>query len=308
VIYSEWNGFKLSRLMLGTVQFGMPYGIANRTGQPNFEDIVAIVSAAVEGGVTCFDTAAAYGCSEEVLGRVLHALAMVGRVIVVTKVRALTPEELDSPTMAERAIIESVAESRRRLMLDCLPIVLFHRESDAAYMETLFTLREKGWISHCGVSCDNRPGPAARFIADDMASALQVPANILDRRHSGSGVFEQAQSKNVAIFIRSVYLQGLLVMPEDQIPRTLQPIIPARRALSSLADEAGMSLAELALRYMLSQPGVTSVLTGVETIQQVHENLAMFARGRLTDDVLAAIDRTELPLAEQLLTPAQWAR
>jgi len=67
-----------------------------------------------------------------------------------------------------------------------------------------------------------------------------------------------------------------------------------------------MSLAELALRYMLSQAGVTSILTGVETIPQVHENLAMFAKGPLTEDVLDAIGRTQFDLPEKLLTPAMW--
>ena len=306
MIYSEWNGFQLSRLMLGTVQFGIPYGIANRVGQPGFRNVVSIVAAAVEGGVTCLDTAAAYGSSEEVLGRVLQELDLRERVIVVTKVRALTPEELASPKLAERAIIESVEESRRRLDLDCIPIVLFHREADAAFMETLLSLKDRGWLKHCGVSCDNRPGPAGEFIANGIAAALQLPANVLDHRHLSSGVFEQALAKDVAVFVRSAYLQGLLVMPEDQIPEKLSLIIPARRALQAVAASGGMSLAELALRYMLSQPGVTSILTGVETIQQVHENLAMFAKGPLTEDVLNAIGRTQIDLPEKLLTPAMW--
>ena len=306
MIASTWNDYSLSRLMLGTVQFGLPYGVANRTGQPEYGDVLAIVAAAVEGGVNCFDTAAAYGTSEEVLGRALHELRVADRVVVVTKVRPLAAAELADDALASQAIEQSVADSRRRLRLDCLPVVLFHREADAAHRSVLERLQAKGWLRYAGVSCDNRPGPAAEFVAAGNVSALQLPGNVLDRRHLRSGVFRDAASRGVAVFLRSVYLQGLLVMPEDDIPPTLRDVIPVRRRLASIAGEAGMNLAELALRYMLAQDGVTCVLTGVETVAQVRDNLAIFARGPLPGDVLGAIDRAVPELPESLLTPALW--
>jgi aryl-alcohol dehydrogenase-like predicted oxidoreductase len=296
----------LSRLMLGTVQFGMPYGVANRTGQPEYRDVLAIVAAAVEGGVNGFDTAAAYGTSEEVLGRALHELNVADRVVVVTKVRALAAHERADTAVASRAIRQSVADSRRRLQLDCLPVVLFHREADAAHLSVLEELRDQRWLRQAGVSCDNRPGPAAQFVAAGNVSALQLPGNVLDRRHQRSGVFQDAAACGVAVFIRSVYLQGLLVMPEDDIPAALRDVIPVRRTLEKIAGQAGMNLAELALRYMLSQDGVTCVLTGVETTAQVHENLTLFARGALPSDLLSAIDGSVPELPESLLTPAMW--
>jgi aryl-alcohol dehydrogenase-like predicted oxidoreductase len=298
--------YNLSRLMLGTVQFGLPYGVANRTGQPGYDAVREIVAAALEGGVNCFDTAAAYGSSEEVLGRVLHELGVADRVVVVTKVRALTPEESADPALTAPAIEQSVAESRRRLRLDCLPAVLFHRESDARHLNVLERLKAKGWLRHAGVSCDNRPGPAADFVASGQVAAMQLPGNVLDRRHQQSGVFRAAAARGVAVFIRSVYLQGLLVMPEETIPLALRDIVPVRRRLAAIANEAGLTLAELAVRYMLSQPGVTSVLTGVETVAQIRENVALFNRGPLTADVVAALDAAVPDLPETLLTPALW--
>ena len=297
----------LSRLMVGTVQFGLPYGVANQTGQPSYKEVVEIVAAMIEGGVNCFDTAAAYGNSEEVLGRALIELGVMDRVTVVTKVRALTPTELADPSLAAKAIEQSVSESLRRLQLDVLPIVLFHREPDAIFHERLEVLRDRGWLKRYGVSCDNRPGPAAMFAASGF-SALQLPANILDHRHQQSGIFKTAREHNVSIFIRSVYLQGLLLMPEDQIPQELRDVIPARRRLQDLAASSGMDLAELALRYMLSQDGVTSVIVGVETIRQAHDNCKLFARGPLPGDLLSAIDATQSTLSEAILTPNLWPK
>lgn len=299
--------FNLSRLMLGTVQFGLPYGVANRTGQPGYDEVKAIVAAALDGGVNCFDTAAAYGTSEEVLGRVLHELGVADRVVVVTKVRPLTPVELGDPALASQAIEQSVAESRRRLRLDCLQVVLFHREPDGAHLPVVERLKARGWLRYAGVSCDNIPGPAAEFVAGGLASALQLPGNVLDRRHQRSGVFRAAADLGVAVFIRSVYLQGLLVMPEEAIPPALCTVIPVRRRLVELAGEAGLTLPELALRYMLSQDGVTSVITGVETVVQIRENLALFNRGALSPDLLAAIDAVAPDLPGPILTPALWS-
>jgi aryl-alcohol dehydrogenase-like predicted oxidoreductase len=306
MIYSQWHEYRLSRLMLGTVQFGMPYGIANRTGQPDYGQVRAIIAAAVEGGVNCFDTAAAYGTSEELLGRALQELNLGGAVIVVTKVRPLTPAELEDGISASRAIRESVDESRRRLRMDCLPIVLFHREADAAFIETLMTLRDEGRLRHAGVSCDNRPGRAVTFAEDDRISALQLPANVMDCRHWRSGVFQQAASHGVAIFIRSVYLQGLLIMPEEQIPLELRDLIPVRRRLEDIAVEAGMRLAELSVRYLLACEEATCLLTGVETEAQVRENIEIIRRGPLPEDMRAAIETCVVGIRDELITPSQW--
>ncbi len=303
---NKFADYNLSRLMLGTVQFGLPYGVANRTGQPSYDEVRAIVAAALDGGVNCFDTAAAYGSSEEVLGRALHELGVADRVVVVTKVRALTPEESADPALAAPAIEQSVAESRRRLRLDCLPVVLFHRESDARHLNVLEHLKTKGWLRHAGVSCDNRTGPAAEFVASGRVSAMQLPGNVLDRRHQHSGIFREAAAHGMAVFIRSVYLQGLLVMPEEMIPAALRDIIPVRRRLATIAGAAGLTPAEMAVRYMLSQPGVTCVLAGVETVAQIRENVALFNRGPLTADVVAALDAAVPDLPEPLLTPALW--
>ncbi|MFP6678012.1 MAG: aldo/keto reductase, partial [Pirellulaceae bacterium] len=71
---SLWKDLRLSRLTLGTVQFGLPYGVANRGGQTSYSDVVKILRVCLDGGVNCFDTAADYGTSEEVLGRALREL------------------------------------------------------------------------------------------------------------------------------------------------------------------------------------------------------------------------------------------
>lgn len=306
MIFANWKDYRLSRLMLGTAQFGKPYGVANRAGQLGIAEVRAIVAAALEGGVNCFDTAAAYGPSEELLGQALAELGAAESVVVVTKIEPLSDEARADPAVAAAAIERSVEASRRRLRRDCLPVVLFHREADAAHGDVLLRLADRGWLRQAGVSCENCPGPATEFVSDGRFAAVQLPGNVLDRRQWRSGVFGLAAERGVAVFLRSVYLQGLLVMPEAQIPAALQAIVPVRRRLETIALEGGLSLAELALRAMLSEEGVTCILTGVETVEQVRENLQMFDRGPLSGDLLAAIEAAVPELPEALITPALW--
>jgi len=303
----RWRNFELSRMMLGTVQLGMQYGIANRRGQPDYPQALEMVRTALEGGVNSFDTAASYGVSEQVLGRAISDLGASERVVVVTKIRVLTEEEREDKVQGKRAVEASVTESQSRLKLDCLPIVLFHREADAVrYMDVLDGLRKKGRVRFIGVSCDNRPGRASEFLKDQRISALQLSASVLDRRYDKSGILDRAGECRTAIFVRSVFLQGLLVMPMESIPRSLEKALPVRRSLERIGEESGITLPEMAIRYMLGGKGVTSVLTGVETVEQIRENVQIFGRGPLPSDVVSAIDAAVPVLPEAILTPSMW--
>jgi len=297
---------RFSRAMLGTVQFGMPYGVANRTGMPDENLVAAIVSEAVDGGVTAFDTAASYGVSEEVLGRVFQRLGLRDRVTVVTKVRPLSDADRSDAARAREAIERSVAESRRKLGLERIAAVLFHREEDARWLDELRRLADRGWFARCGVSCDNVPGPAVAFASDPRVAALQLPANLLDTRHLRSGVFATAARRGVAVFVRSAFLQGLLLMPEASVPAALAGVVPWRRMLQRIAADAGLEMGELAIRYLLAIEGVTSVLIGVETREQLRQNVSYFQRGPLPADLLAAIERLALSPSELEITPRLW--
>jgi aryl-alcohol dehydrogenase-like predicted oxidoreductase len=292
--------------MLGTAQLGMPYGVANAVGQPDFRQAVHLIAAAAEGGVNCFDTAAAYGDSEAVLGRALQELGLVESATVVTKVRALNDAESADRGQAIRAIEHSVAESRRRLGIDCLPVVLFHREADAEYIDVLEDLKHRGWLRYAGVSCDHQPAAANRLLANEGVAAVQLPGSVLDRRHQHGGVFRAAAARGAAVFVRSVYVQGLLLMPEESVPSALQAVVPARRRLAALAADAGISLAELALRYVLGHEGVSCVVVGAETPAQVRANIDMASRGPLNADLVAAIDTVPIDLPEAVITPKMW--
>jgi aryl-alcohol dehydrogenase-like predicted oxidoreductase len=299
----EWD---LSVLQLGTVQFGLSYGIANTTGQPPFREVCRILAAAAEAGVNCLDTAAGYGESEEVLGRALAELGLRDRMVVVTKVRHISAEVVPSAA-ADRLVEESVVQSLKRLRLDALPICLFHAEANWVLAESLLKLKARGLVRHAGCSVVS-PGAARQVAESGLAAAVQIPTSVLDRRFVKGGVFDAARARRVALFVRSIYLQGLLLMPEADILPELAEVIPVRRRLDALAREAGLSLAELAARYVLGLPGFSCAVVGVETEAQMRQNTDLFAKPPLDDALMRAVADAVPDLPEKIVFPALWSK
>lgn len=301
---AQFHDLELSSLMLGTVQFGMTYGIANRIGQPSYQDARDILACAYEGGVNCLDTAAEYGTSEEVIGKALAELGIADEIMVVTKIWKKM-DACDSASAADAVIEQSVLRSLERLKLDVLPICLLHAEEHFRYIESLLRLKDKGLVRHVGVSVMT-PKATSAIIASGLAEAVQIPTNVLDHRYTRSGICDRAKDAGVALFVRSVYLKGLLLMPEEDIPYQVAEVIPYRRKVEALANEAGMGLGELAMRYVLGLPGLTCALAGVESVPQMRENVALVSKGPLDAALMAAISDAMPILPDKILKPNKW--
>ncbi|NLF62764.1 MAG: aldo/keto reductase [Lentisphaerae bacterium] len=282
---------RFSRLMLGTVQFGMRYGIANTTGKPDLDQVEAILRAAADGGVTALDTAAAYGDSEQILGQVMQRAGLAGHFTVVSKIPPM-PADADP----EAFIRASLQRSLANLRLDVLPVALLHREDDIGRLPILAGMIQQGLVQGVGVSVDSAPYAEAGVALE----YVQAPCNVLDHRFDGLLAARAAQGR--FSFIRSVYLQGLLLMPEERVPAALAPLLPYRRKLADF----GLPLKELCLRYLLTQPGENSVLTGVDTVDQLRENIRLAAAGPLPMDVFQAIKAVVPDLPETLIRPKCW--
>lgn len=287
--------------MLGTVQFGLNYGIANTGGKPPYEKSRDIVAAAYKNGINSFDTAAIYGDSEEVLGRIFAELKIKDKVKVVSKIVPLKENKIPKYEV-EKTITESVETSLERLGVKQLAACLFHREEDSEYMNIMRKLEAQGLIAGYGVSLDS--AAYCDEVLDNDIKFLQVPYNILDRRFEE--FWPKAEAAGITIFTRSVYLQGLLLMPEANIIPHLQKVIPIRRKLEKLAGDSGMDMAELCMRYVLCNSAVTSVLTGVDSNEQLKQNIELFKKGPLPDEILSEVKKIIPFLPEALIRPILW--
>lgn len=298
-----FSGYNLSQFTLGTVQFGQSYGIANKTGRPSFEAVCKILEQALAGGVNCLDTAASYGESEEVIGKALEELDIAGQMVVVTKVAAMDDDL--QPARADYLVEQSVVSSLQRLRLDVLPLCLFHAEHNAVYADSLLKMKEKGLVEHVGISV-NSPEWALKAVRSGTFEAMQIPTSLLDLRYHRQGVFIEAKRRGMALFVRSVFLQGLVFLPEPEIPAQLAPVIEVRRRLEKIAAGAGMGLADLAVRFVMGLEGADCLVMGLETLEQLQANLKVFAQGPLGPELMRAVMDAVPQLPDNVIVPFLW--
>ena len=294
----------LSRLVLGTVQLGMPYGIANTTGKPDRETARAIIKTAWERGIRIFDTAQGYGESEDVLG---DALAHNG---VVSEARVITKFHPSFDHANRRELLESLDISLEKLRVPELEGIFFHKEEfldlwDNGLGEIVEEIHTLGKVAKVGISVYS-PERALQALEKDGIDCVQIPTNILDHRFEQRGVFDRAEKLRKQIFIRSIYLQGLLVLNPEKLSGKMQFAKDILQKVTMIAREYDTSTQELALAYVKQSFPDAYILIGAETPQQVQENCDLWERVALPEEALQEIRTIFASTDEHILNPAQW--
>lgn len=292
------------RLVLGTAQLGMTYGIANRSGQPDASQARAIVEAAWEAGIRTFDTARAYGESELVLGQALAELKVTQQARVVTKVSVpLDPSD-------RGAMKKVVAESLDRLGIPRVYGLLWHSEQmldvlNEGLRAGMADVVREGMATHWGVSVYT-PARALQAIDTGVFDLLQVPANVLDRRFAEAGVFERAREKDIRIHVRSVFLQGLLLLDPETIPESMSFASPVLKSLRNISDEISLTRREIALQYVKARFPHASVVIGAETARQVRENAVAWCAGSMIDSWVERLESAFPRVDTAIVDPSKW--
>ena len=297
--YRRFGQHEISALVLGTVQFGLDYGVANTTGQPSQTTVNRMLATAFEAGVNTLDTASMYNQAESVLGRALGDLGMRDRIFICSKAR---PHEEASGTPEEQ-ITAAVERSLRVLGVERIGLYLLHGYHALPYVGALHRKREAGDIGAVGVSVYSVE-EALEAIDTPGIDAIQHPVSVLDQRFLRAGVLERAAEAGVAIFARSVYLQGVVTMAVPELPA---PMAELGWILTRLRELAGdLTIEELALRYVASLSGVTGVVVGMETHEQMERNLAAVLAGPLDGPLVEAIGEEVPELPDDIINPGFW--
>ena len=285
-------------IILGTAQFGMPYGVANRTGQLDRVRAEATIRIARSSGICLLDTAVGYGQSEALLGTL-----DLGDMKVMTKLPAVPAECAD----VRRWVQQQVAACLERLHVSRLHGLSFHRpeqllddRGQSLYHEVR-SLQDQGLVEKIGLSI-YQPEELGPLLNGRQFDMVQAPFSILDRRLASSGWVERLHGLGCEIHARSVFLQGLLLLPDAMRPHHFE----RWRSLFSDWDrwllDVGLSPLEACLRYALSTPGIAKLVVGVDGPEQLQQVLAA-AEGHLppVPDRLSCTD-------PDLLNPARWTR
>lgn len=292
-----------SRITLGTVQLGQPYGVANTCGMPGAEEAEAILDVAWGAGISSFDTALAYGDSETRIGSWIRSRG--NKPYLVTKVPRM-PGDVE-PAGFLRLSIQRSLESLGISYIDGL---LMHHADDIrrpAVIDQLEHFVAAGTIGSYGVSfCD--PASALDVIRDLDIGLVQAPMNLFDRRVETSGMLRYCADAGISVYARSVFLQGLFFMSPERIPDELSSARPFLKRLEEFANETQRTLPEVAFCTIRDLPGVTSLVLGAETAAQVQQLVTMSGAPSLTSLEAEALAELASGVPDSVCRPETWGR
>ena len=260
----------MSKIALGTAQFGLPYGISNVNGQVERTEIDQILKHARTAGITMLDTAIAYGNSEENIG----ATDSEG-FKVVTKLPPLTGAE----TSVSQWVRSQIENSLTKLKCNSVYGLLLHNPADllGVYGDELYAsltlLKAEGLVEKIGISIYT-PTELDSLIPTYMPDIVQAPLNVFDRLLETSGWLSRLSKMNVEIHIRSVFLQGLLIQKPNERPANFEKWNQEFAKFDSWTESRQVSPLASCLGHVLSYPEISKVLVGVTSTNELAEIIA----------------------------------
>jgi aryl-alcohol dehydrogenase-like predicted oxidoreductase len=293
----------VSKLGLGTVQFGLDYGISNRGGRTDSAEAARIVQAAEAAGLRVIDTAPGYGASESVLGQVLP---VAHRFDVVTKVAQCAPGA--SRAEAQAALQAGFAASLGHLRARSVHGLIMHDADDLlgengpALWDAMRALQEGGQVQRIGASVYN-PAQIDAMLSRYPLQLIQLPLNVFDQRALLGGQLQRLHDLGVEVHARSTFLQGLLLMEPNALDPYFAPLDSHFAAWRAALQDAGTTPMAAALHFVAGLPQIDCVVCGVNTAAQLAELVAC-----LGDDI-PALPWAHFALGdhdERFVDPTRW--
>lgn len=285
------------KLALGTVQFGLDYGVANESGRVTAQEAGAILERAQLCGMDTLDTAIAYGDSEAVLGQL-----DIGQWKTITK---LPPVPDDCHDVAQW-VYDQIQQSMKRLRVTQLYGVLLHRPAQllermgSALYAALQSIKSEGLTRKIGVSV-YRPAELDALLGACAIDLVQAPLNLLDRGFVESGWASQLHDAGIEVHTRSAFLQGLLLMPPSQRPTKFNRWADVWNAWDHWLDRESLTPLQACLRYVTNLSMIDRVVVGVDTVKQL-DQIVEAGVGEM-----ACLPEFTALQDERLINPASWS-
>jgi aryl-alcohol dehydrogenase-like predicted oxidoreductase len=282
------------KLVLGTAKFGQKYGISHKYQQPEENEISKILEFARASGVLTLDTAMNYGSSESILGKL-----GISDFSSITKLSPLPLHEVEIHSWLE----DKIKQSLKNLRVDKLYGLLVHRTSDLIedrggdLIDALGRIKEEGLVDKIGISAYS-PSEVTKIRRKFKFNLIQIPLNIFDRRFEDSNVLQILKTENVEIHARSIFLQGLLLLPRNEIPDKFNRWVNQWDKYHSFLLKEEVNPIEACLSYPFSLPELDKVVVGVDSVSQLK------AIVRLVQSDFKSLDTLQLKTDEKNLIDA----
>ena len=264
-----------------------------------------IIEIAFDHGIREFDTAQAYENSEKVLGSIFAAQG------IVDKVRIITKPILNSDSLSRSPVQESLNRSLENLGISKLYCFMLHREElldqwNNDLGEIITELIDNGLIEHIGVSVYS-PQRALQALDIEGISVIQIPSNALDRRFENTGIFSASISRGKQIYVRSIFLQGLLLLEPKELSPGMAFAEATLNAFKRFAEKTNISPHNLALSYVREAYPEAKIIFGVETPAQASHNLRTWQMPP-NDEIVDQIQTCFRSVDPKILNPGLWRK
>lgn len=287
----------INKIILGTAQLGLDYGINNYIGKPNQSDTLDILNYAYEHGVRILDTAEKYGIAHNIIAEFHKKYDK--KFNIITKSGFNNNINLD--------LKDRVLDHCDFLSLDYLYGFMFHNyeslKNNNEYYFQLFELKKQGFIKEIGISLYNNNELLDIIENYNDFDFVQMPFNLLDNAIKRKDMFEKAILKNIKIYVRSIFLQGLFFMKNENISKQLSVLKPHLKSLDNIKKKFCLDTASIALKYAIEKDYINNVLIGVDNLEQLEYNLSIVNKpDNIPHELIDKIDVKH----SQLLNPTNW--
>lgn len=290
-----------TKIIIGTVQFGLNYGINNKMGKPDYETVKEILDYAINNDINYLDTAEAYGDSHEVIGRYHQSSSK--RFNVITK---FSSKRNDLPAKLTDRIYKDIEV----ININSLYAYMFHSFADfklyaESFKNELIKLKKEGIIKKVGVSLYTNQ-EVEEALRSDLIDLIQIPFNLLDNNNQRLESLKKMKERNIEIHCRSVFLQGLFFKTKNELPVSLQKLSPYIDKIHKVSKNVNVGINDLSLSYAFHQSSIDKILIGVDSVDQLKQNISSLSRS-IPKYVFDQVD--EIVVGEiNLLNPSNWLK
>lgn len=294
------------QLCLGTVQFGMDYGIFNQK-KPPLSESLACIDYAIESGINAIDTATAYGDAESIVGEYFKNNPCKRKQLFIST--KLLPNILDgiNPDDYENAIRKNLQNSLKTLHTDYIDAYLLHSARYAfndEILQALSQVQKEGLAKKVGVSV-YEPSEAFACIKNSNVNFMQLPYSIFDHRMKKTGIFDKASK--CEIHSRTAFVKGLVKIECENVPEYLAKAKPILERLDKVCQQSGYSRIELAINYVKRENAISHLVIGIRNLQQLKEDIEIFNRD-IDERVFDSIDKEFANVDADIVIPSLWKR
>lgn len=299
---------KENKLVLGTAQLGLDYGIANTVGKPTKKQAIEIIKYAVENGINYFDTAYSYGNSEIIICKFLNTYkSYKNKINIITKMVPLNKEKSD-----ENEINNRFFESLNRLGQKSIYCYMMHDYNDIKnncdlINDIFLKLKEEGYIKKVGVSVYDK-NQIDYLLKNFNFDLIQLPVSVFDQRLLENNVLSELKKRKKDIYARSVFLQGLVFFNENNLLLKFTSVKKHFKKLNGVSLKNKLSKEEIALLFVNSIKEIDKIIIGVETIEQLKKNIETLNKLKCFYKLKSIIGFKNLSIKNiNIIDPRRWA-